>query len=163
MRNRTHKTSFFPLFSLQKPSKNGVETILQCLNSNLVRVLFTCNSCLNSMLQRANSTFFVQKCRFDCFFHSCLFLFRNFSIAVLLSSILTKIGSRRFCIASILYLSLCNMFFQFISSVNIMCIEVRGCAYFETSFQQLQRSSSKTLLCEKLCTYTRNSLMGNKR
>ena len=44
------------------------------------------------MLQRPNSTFFVQKCCFDCFFHSCLFLFRNFSIAVLLSFMLTKIG-----------------------------------------------------------------------
>lgn len=94
--------------------------MLQCLNSNLVRVLFTCNSCLNSMLQRANSTFFVQKCRLDCFFHSCLFLFRNFSIAVLLSFILTKIGCRRFCIASILYLSLCNMFFN-LSPLYTLC------------------------------------------
>lgn len=137
--------------------------MLQCLNSNLVRVLFTCNSDLNSMLQRANSTFFIQKCRLDCFFHSCLFLFRNFSIAVLLSFILTKKRKEKILHRKHLYLSLLNTFFQFISSVYILCSEVGERAYFEISSQQLQRSSSKALLCEKLCTYTRNSLMGNKR
>ena len=82
--------SLFISIWLQKAIKNRVVTMSLCLKIGSIVRLFTCNSRINSMLYPKNSTFFVEKCQIYLLFSTFLFLFHNFSSAVLLSSFFTK-------------------------------------------------------------------------
>ena len=137
--------------------------MLQHCNCGSIVALFACSCRLNSMLQCKNDIHFNPKSGtapvFSPYSFSISQLFNcGFIVIYIDKNRKQKILHRKHFVSFV-----AQHFFQFISSVNIMSIEVGERAYFEISSQQLQRSSSKTLLCEKLCTYTRNSLMGNKR